>query len=99
MVQINFTKEAFNDIDEIAIYIAKDSPKFSELTISKIILRTEILRDYPLSGKPVREYKRSKLREIIEGNYRIIYKIVSTNRIDILAIHHSARSIKKRKLK
>lgn len=99
MVKINFTKEAFEDIDDIAIFIAKDSPMYAELTIGKIISRTELLKEFPLSGKLVREYKRTKLREVIEGNYRIIYSIVSPTRIDILAIHHSARDIRKRKLK
>ena len=36
------------------------------------------------------------LKLIIEGNYRIIYKIVGKKRIDILLIHHGARSLKKR---
>lgn len=99
MVEINFTKEAYNDIDEITVFIANDSPKYAELTITNILERIELLKDFPLSGKLVREYKKAKLREIVMGNYRIVYKIINAGRIDILAVHHAARDIRKRKLK
>ena len=99
MVEINFTKEAYNDIDEITVFIAKDSLKYAELTIGNILEKIEVIRNFPLSGKLVREYKKSKLREIVIGNYRFVYKIISTDRIDILAVHHAARDIRKRKLK
>jgi len=46
-----------------------------------------MLADYALSGL---------IRELIEGNYRIIYKIVNEYQIDILTIHHSARDLKRR---
>lgn len=44
------------------------------------------------------EYNDENIREIIEGNYRIIYKILSNERIDIITIHHGARSLINRKL-
>ncbi|MFZ6013112.1 MAG: type II toxin-antitoxin system RelE/ParE family toxin [Bacteroidota bacterium] len=34
------------------------------------------------------------MRELIDGNYRIIYEIISTDRINILAVYHSARDLK-----
>ncbi len=37
------------------------------------------------------ETNKSNIRELIEGRYRIIYKIVSTEHIDILTIHHSSK--------
>jgi plasmid stabilization system protein ParE len=38
------------------------------------------------------------IRELIEGNYRIIYKIVNDSRIDILTIHHSSRDLLRRNI-
>lgn len=35
---------------------------------------------------------------LIEGNYRIIYKIVDPEKIDVLTIHHSARDLYRRKI-
>jgi len=34
------------------------------------------------------------LRELIRGSYRIVYRIVDKDRIDILTVHHSARLLK-----
>ena len=44
------------------------------------------------------EINRENIRELIEGNYRIIYKILEENKIDILTIHHSARDLTRRKI-
>jgi plasmid stabilization system protein ParE len=44
-------------------------------------------------GRKVPEIQDEKIREILEGNYRIVYRIVSENQIDILTIHHCARDL------
>jgi addiction module RelE/StbE family toxin len=98
MVQINWTFQAKNDLKSIADYISKDSKKYAKLQIDRIKERTQILKSHPYSGKKVIEIDSDLIRELIEGNYRIIYKIVTENQIDILTIHHSARDFRKRKL-
>jgi toxin ParE1/3/4 len=44
----------------------------------------------PRSGKVVEKYQRDDIREIYEGDYRIIYRIL-VERIDILTVRHSSR--------
>ena len=44
------------------------------------------------------EYNDENYRELIEGNYRIVYKIVNKYLIDILTVHHAARDLSKRDL-
>jgi len=46
---------------------------------------------YPYSGKVVPEFNKEYIRELIRGNYRLVYQIVGENRIDILTVHHCAR--------
>ena len=46
--------------------------------------------------KKVSESDDEKIREIFEGDYRIIYRIVSIEEIHILLIHHGARDLNKR---
>jgi len=41
---------------------------------------------------------KQNIRELIEGNYRIIYLIINDERIDILTVHHSARDLTRRKI-
>jgi toxin ParE1/3/4 len=98
MVQINWTFQSKDDLKNIAEYIAKDSKKYAGLQLMRIRQRTKILTSQIYSGKIVPEMDKQNIRELIEGNYRIIYLIVNKERIDILTVHHSARDLTKRKI-
>lgn len=52
--------------------------------------RSEKLADFPRLGRKVLEYDAKDIREVIEGNYRIIYRIMP-KQIDILAVIHGSR--------
>jgi toxin ParE1/3/4 len=99
MVRINWTFQAKDDLKDIAEYISKDSKRYAKLQITRLKTRTRILKTQTRSGKIVSEINRENIRELIEGSYRIIYKIVEDNQIDILTIHHSARDLTRRKIK
>ncbi|WP_420583205.1 type II toxin-antitoxin system RelE/ParE family toxin [Reichenbachiella sp.] len=92
MAEINWTSNALTDLSEIGEYIAKNSPKYAELTVSKLYSKVEILSSHPKIGRVVPESEQDNLRELIEGSYRIIYEIIGEN-IFILTIHHSARRL------
>ena len=96
MVQINWTFQAKDDLKAIAEYIKLDSARYAKLQIIKIKTRTQILKSFPQTGRIVPEIESEQIRELIEGSYRIIYKVISETRIDILTIHHSARDLTKR---
>ena len=96
MVQIRWLKEARTDLKEIYDYISSDSKRYAKLQVMRIQQRTQILKSHPKSGKFVDEIDNPEIREVIEGNYRIIYRIVSEKRIDILLVHHGARDLKRR---
>src|SRR5947207_7804819 len=92
-VEIRWTTEALDDIENIAQFIAKDSEHYAVIQSERFFEKVRILETHPLAGKIVPELKSENIRELIEGNYRIIYSIVSQNRIDILTIHHGKRLI------
>jgi addiction module RelE/StbE family toxin len=98
MAQVNWTSGAVEDLKSIAEYIAKDSVKYAKLQVLRIKHRTQILKSQVQIGKPVPEFNKKDIRELVEGNYRIIYKIVSAEQVDILTIHHSSRDLTKRKI-
>lgn len=98
MVQINWTLQSKNDLKSIAEYIAKDSKKYAKFQVQKIRQRTKILTFQIYIGKIVPEIDKENIRELIEGNYRIIYFIVNEERIDILTVHHSARDLTRGKI-
>jgi addiction module RelE/StbE family toxin len=98
MVRINWTFQAKDDLKSIAEYISKDSKRYAKLQVVRLKDRTRILKTHIYTGRIVSEINRKEIRELIEGNYRIIYKIVNYNQIDILTIYHSARDLTGREI-
>ena len=96
MVRINWTKIALEDLRHIFDYISYDSIRYAKIQVVNIRDKTKILKQSPYACKVVTELNKQNIRELIEGNYRIIYKIVDEERIDILAIHHGARDFLRR---
>ena len=100
MVKIIWTQRSLNDLKSIAEYISKDSVKYASMTLERIIDVTKYLETNPRIGRMVPEVGRNdKIREIIFGNYRIIYKIFDTQTVYILTVHHSAKRLRQTSLK
>jgi len=89
--EIKWTALSLEDIENIAGFIAKDSEQYALIQTERFFERVRILESHPEFGKIVPEIGSPSVRQLIEGNYRIIYNIISSNRIDILTIHHRSR--------
>ena len=90
MAQIIWDPVALDHLEGIAQYIAKDSPSAANRLIQRIFKRLERLEMFPLSGGYIAEDSRQIYREIIQGNYRVIYR-VSSDDVFIVAVYHAAR--------
>lgn len=99
MVKIVWTEVSIKDLKEIFEYIAEDSVRFATLTTQKIYQKAQLITNNPYIGRIVTEFNEKLIRELIEGNYRIIYRIKNDIQVDILRIYHSARSLKRNKIK
>jgi toxin ParE1/3/4 len=100
MVKIIWTQRSLTDLKSIAEYISKDSVKYASLTLERIIDVTKYIEKNPRIGRMVPEIGRNdKIREIIFGNYRIIYNIANTVTVYILTVHHSAKRLRQTSLK
>ena len=93
MVQINWTEKSLKDLRVINDYISLDSTFYAARFISKLIKRVDQLIEFPESGRMVPEKNKPEIRELIEGNYRIFYRIQKA-KVTILRIHNAARKIK-----
>ncbi len=93
MDKVIWTDNAIQDLNDIGDYISKDSEKYAQLTVNRLFDSVDILEFHPFSGKIVPEFKNELIREIINGNYRIVYQIFDETRIDILTVHNCARLI------
>ncbi len=99
MVEIKFTDQSIADLEDIAEYISRDSVYYAGMQIQKLIKRTDILEQFPTIERIVSELQIKSVREISEGNYRIVYRIVNKEMIHILTFHHSSRKFNRSKVK
>ena len=93
MAKVSWTKRSLKDLRSINTYISLDSAYYAQLFVAKIVERVDQLIEFPLSGRIVLEKNDPTIRELIEGNYRIFYR-VKLDEIAILRIHNSAKNIK-----
>jgi len=98
MVKIVWTELAISDLKEIFDYIADDSIRYASITANKIYQRVQPIIENPYIGRMVPEFSVKSIREVIDGNYRIIYRIRSKSQVDILRVYHGARSLNKKNL-
>ena len=96
MVQVVWLIDAKTDLKEIYEFIALDSKRYARLQIEKIKDCIKILKSKPYIGKIVQEINQPEIREIVESNYRIVYRLITSKRIHILMIHHGARDLQRR---
>ncbi len=90
MAQVRWTLQAADDLEGIAQFIAHDSPHYASVFVMDVLDCVEQLESFPKSGRVTPEMNNPDIREIILGNYRIIYRL-KTELVEILTIHHGAR--------
>ncbi len=81
---------ALDQAEEIADFIADDNPYAAEKWLSGLFEAAERLADYPESGRAVPEIRRPEIREIVYGEYRIMYR-VRTATVALLTVRHGRR--------
>jgi len=86
-MKIIWSPLAIERVTEIAQYIARDNPTAAQKWIETIFSKVELLQSSPASGRIVPEVNRKEIREIIFGNYRIVYRTDPKN-ISIFTVRH-----------
>ena len=90
-----WTRQAREDLRAIRAHIARDAPATATAYVRKLRASVERLRQFPFSGEVVPELGREDLREVLQGNYRLIYRVLEM-RLDILAVYHGSRILGQR---
>ncbi|MEA3436178.1 MAG: type II toxin-antitoxin system RelE/ParE family toxin [Thermodesulfobacteriota bacterium] len=86
-MKIVWSPIAVDRASQIADYIAMDKRSAAEKWINTVFSKVEQLKISPEIGRVVPEINNTQFREIIYGNYRIIYRI-EKKQISILTIRH-----------
>jgi toxin ParE1/3/4 len=90
MARIVWTERALDDLENLLEYIARDAPITACRFAQQMLTRVEMLQDHPMLGGLVPEDETHTYREILQGSYRVIYRI-KENTIYLVTIHHAAR--------
>ena len=99
MSEIIWSDEALQDLDLIHTFLAEKSFRAAQDIIFNIIERTRQLKSFPQSGQIQEAFTKTEFQYhyIVEGNYKIIYRLSETG-IIINAVFDTRRDPEKLKL-
>jgi plasmid stabilization system protein ParE len=73
--RVKWTRLAWSDVEEAARFIDRDSPRYAVVLQREAQAAAQSLRQFALRGRVVRGRTDERLRELIVGTYRLIYRI------------------------
>ena len=91
-MEVIFTDHFLERVEECTDYIALDHISTAVKWARGIFEHCQKLSEQPESGRIVPEFKRPEIRELIHGNYRLVYEL-KTNQIDMLTIWHTRQML------
>ena len=97
MAEIVWSERSISDLEDIYDYIARDSHLYAQYTVENIFKAVERLRGFPDSERHLPELPDMPYREVITGNYRVIYRYdEAKENIIIITVLHGSRLLKER---
>jgi plasmid stabilization system protein ParE len=87
-VKIVWSPLALERVAEEAERIASDRPVAAEAWLNRVFAAVERLSKFPESGRTVPELRRTQIREILHGDYRIVHR-VDPDAVVILTVRHA----------
>jgi len=91
-LRVEWSDQAVADLASIHAYLSQFTPAAALDVIDRITRSADRLWLFPLSGRSVPEFESRVVREVIVTPYRVFY-LVRSDRIDILAVRHSAQDL------
>lgn len=91
MSRIIWSPQSLRDLEAIRAYIAEDSPRYADLTVSCIFAAAERLADFPQSGRSVPERSAPDVREVIVGRFRVVYRM-RAGAVEIATVFRGSQS-------
>ncbi|MDC2888976.1 type II toxin-antitoxin system RelE/ParE family toxin [Psychrosphaera algicola] len=91
-MKVNWSPLAISKLESISDYIALDKESAAINWVNDILDSTDSLANQPEMGRAVPELLGTNYRELIVGNYRVIYSIGSD--IQILTIRNCKQILK-----
>ena len=89
-MRVVWTPLAIDRAAEAAAHIAKDSPAAARRWVDELFAAVATLARLPERGRRVPELPRADVRELLFGNYRVIYRL-EPRRVAVLTVRHLRR--------
>ena len=89
-MKVLWTRQAFLCLANLQAFVAADRPDAADRLVALLVRRAEALARSPLMGRQVPELPGSDLRELVEGNYRVVYR-AGAGRVEILTVFEGHR--------
>jgi plasmid stabilization system protein ParE len=77
-------------VSEIVDPIAEDRPLAARRWVRDLFAKAAAVRHHPRRGRKVSEVDRDQIREILFGEFRVIYRL-DPKRIVVLTVRHGRR--------
>ncbi len=89
-MKLLWTETAKQDLISIRRYIARDNRTAADRWVRRLRKKARCAVHAPYAGRKVPELSRDEIRELCEGNYRIVY-FVSSRSVTVLTIFEGHR--------
>lgn len=74
-MKLRWTEQALARLSEIEDFISQDDGAAAAHLVARLIDRAQVLVRFPNSGRTLPELPGTGLRELVEGKYRIVYRL------------------------
>lgn len=91
-MKIEWSPLALQRVADIARYIAQDDPQAATRWVTELFDVVERLATFPESGRIVPEVGSHRIREVIFGAYRVIYRV--QDKVQILTIRRGSQLLR-----
>ncbi|OGX91983.1 hypothetical protein BEN49_17790 [Hymenobacter coccineus] len=90
---LHYTTRFLHETDEQAEYLAQYSPARAGLFVDAIFRQLALLKPHPRLGRVVPEFSDDAVQELLFRQYRLVYRITSEERIDVLTLQTGLRPL------
>lgn len=95
MAELIWSDHALIELEGVFDYIALDSRLYAQYTVQNIFKAAEILHTFPESGRHLPEFPNLPHRELLIGNYRIIYRYTAEeDSVTVVTVIHGSRLLR-----
>ena len=91
--KVKWTEAAWDDLEEAADYIARDSPHYAAACVRETCDAARSLVHLAERGRVVPEFDDPSIRELFVRSYRLIYQ-VTERLVYIIGFVHGARNLR-----